>query len=434
MTSIAIVVLDTLRADAFEEAFDWLDGRRFANAYSTSHWTVPAHASLFTGRYASEVGVHGKSPTLDWEGTVLPEALRDAGYRTRLFTGNPQIYRYDGWDRGFDQRVNQASLGLVGDVFDWGTFGHESERSGLALYLEGLLRCLVGDCATLPSLREGYRLFTNSSAYGGAEGLRERVRATEFGDDEFLFANVMDAHTPYYPPDGGDPVVVVAADALAGSVEDPDRIRRAYRTGVEYLSKVYRDIYRELREDFDYVVTLSDHGELLGERGMWNHSIGLDPELVRVPLVVSGDDVDDGTCEAVVSLLDVHRTVADLAGLPDAVADSRGQNLLDDPEAVPRLTEYHGLVPFHDDQFERKGVADLAERYDRPLDGFVAPNGFYGYETHTEGFRSVGDPPTDDPEAQLRELVGEIDRREVDREEMSVPEDVQDRLEDLGYA
>ncbi|WP_137284077.1 sulfatase-like hydrolase/transferase [Halorussus salinisoli] len=440
MTSIAIVVLDTLRYDAFRDAFDWLDGRWFTRAYSTSHWTIPVHASLLTGQYASEVGVHGRSPTLDCDRPVLTERLRDAGYRTRMFTGNPQIYRYDGWERGFDQRVGQASLGLAADAFDWASFGYDTDREGSRLYLDALRRVLFGDCATLPSLRAGYRLFTRSRAYGGGDGLRRRVRRTDFGSDEFLLANLMTTHTPYYPPDGGDPVVILAADALTDSVENPDRVRRAYRAGVEYLSDLYRDVYADLRAEFDYVVTLSDHGELLGERGMWNHSLGLDPELLRVPLVVSGDGVESGTYEEVVSLLDVHRTVADLAGVE---VESRGRNLLESPEPVARLVEYHGLVPFHDRQFERRGVPPAErERWDRPLDGFVAPGGFYGYET-PDGFRSVGDQSSPDrsggdrsfdPERRLTELVESIDRRAVSREDVAVSGDVRERLEDLGYA
>ncbi|MFC7081906.1 sulfatase-like hydrolase/transferase [Halorussus caseinilyticus] len=155
MTSIAIVVLDTLRYDAFRDAFDWLDGRWFTAAYSTSHRTIPAHASLLTGRYASEVGVHGKSPSLDCDRPVLTERLRDAGYRTRMFTGNPEIYRYDGWERGFDQRVGQASLGLSDDAFDWASFGYDTDREGPLLYLDALLRVLSGDCATLPRFGRG---------------------------------------------------------------------------------------------------------------------------------------------------------------------------------------------------------------------------------------------------------------------------------------
>lgn len=83
MTNIALVVLDTLRYDSFEDYFDWLPGTRFDNAWSTSHWTVPVHASLFTGKYASEVGIYAGAQTFDCEEPLLAERLSKAGYMTR---------------------------------------------------------------------------------------------------------------------------------------------------------------------------------------------------------------------------------------------------------------------------------------------------------------------------------------------------------------
>ena len=80
--NVAVVVLDTLRRDRFREYFDWLPGQFYSRAFSTSHWTVPAHASLFTGKYGSELGVTAKSPSLDCDEITLPEALSAAGYRT----------------------------------------------------------------------------------------------------------------------------------------------------------------------------------------------------------------------------------------------------------------------------------------------------------------------------------------------------------------
>jgi arylsulfatase A-like enzyme len=73
--NVAFILLDTLRKDAFERQFDWLPGRRFDNAWSPSHWTVPVHGSMFTGLYPSETGVHARSVTLDCDRQVLAEQL-----------------------------------------------------------------------------------------------------------------------------------------------------------------------------------------------------------------------------------------------------------------------------------------------------------------------------------------------------------------------
>ncbi|QLD87132.1 sulfatase-like hydrolase/transferase [Natronomonas halophila] len=433
MSSVALVVLDTLRYDYFEEIFDWLDGARFTRTYSTSHWTVPAHASLFTGRYASEVGVHGSSPTLECpEGTVA-EAFQAAGYRTRCLTANPQLYQYDGWDRGFDEFVGAAGLTpTAADVFDWAAHIEET-NPGLGRYLSGLSDCLFGDCNTVRSLRHGYELYRTPTWDGGAKAVKKRLEATDFADDEFLFVNLMEAHTPYHPPTGGDdPVSVVIADAIAEDVTDPETVRAAYRTSVEYLSEVYREIFAELESSFDYVITLSDHGELLGEHGLWNHSIGLHPELIHVPLVISGPDITPGLRNEVTSLLDVHRTTASLAGID---VDSRGRNLFEPLDSREFLFESHGLLPFHRAQFERKGLSEAEFRHwQTPLNGFVDGDGNYCYETEPGDFRVIGDGDLTESKRRLDDLVEGIEKRDLGDANFEVSDGVRARLEELGYA
>lgn len=432
MPSVAVVVLDTLRYDTFRKHFEWLPGRRFTRTYATSHWTIPVHGSLFTGKYASEIGVHAQSPTLDCPEPVLAEVLRDAGYRTRGYSANSQIAEYyDGWDRGFDEFLSYWSLDAHGDAdFDWGAYFADSDPSSYRDYLVAVMHCIRADCDTFRSLRQGYDLYTRSNADGGARSALQRLRATEFGDDEFLFVNLTETHTPYHPsePDG-NPVVVVAADAFTDDPIDLKAVRQAYDASARYLSEVYRTVFDELSAAFDYVITLSDHGELLGEHDMVNHTFGLHPELVHVPLVVSGDGLV-GTDDRVASVLDVHRTVASLAGLD---VDSRGQDLLDEPEPVDRLFEYHGLLPFHEEQFKRKDLPEeLYRMREEPLAGIVTPDGAYAYETHTRGFRSLGTFP-DDPRERLGNLVSDLEERSVDGDDPRVPPGTAERLENLGY-
>lgn len=433
MPSVAVVVLDTLRYDAFERSFSWLDGVRFSRAYSTSHWTIPAHASLFTGRYPSEVGVHGRSPTLDCEEPVLAEELAEAGMSTQLVTANLQLTRYDGWDRGFSVADGEANLARTrADTFDWDAHIDATEP-GFGRHLRGLLGCLRQGRGTIASLEQGLELVRRPSWDGGSRAVRRRLRRGSFDDDTFLYVNLMETHTPYHPVPGEDePVVVLVADAFAGTVPDPERIRAAYAQSAAYLADVYRDIYQELASAFDYVITLSDHGELLGEHGLWNHSIGLYPELVHVPLVMSGDGLADQTRDEVVSLLDVHQTIADLAGVE---VDSRGRNLLEPLRPADQLVESHGLLPFHEPQFDRKDVPrEAIEAHRRPLNGFVSSNGAYCYETHTEGFQVVGSPSVPDPERHLQAMVDDLDKRPVSGVDDDVSEEVRARLEELGYA
>lgn len=47
--NVAVIVLNTMRKDVFDEHFDWFPGVRYEEAYSIESYTVPAHGSLFTG-------------------------------------------------------------------------------------------------------------------------------------------------------------------------------------------------------------------------------------------------------------------------------------------------------------------------------------------------------------------------------------------------
>lgn len=107
--SIAVVVLDTLRKDAFDEYFDWLHGRRFENAWSPSHWTTPVHAWMHTGRYSNETGVYADRQQFDCEYTSLAEDLQAAEYQTRYLSCNVNVTPYFGFDRRFDEFENYGS-------------------------------------------------------------------------------------------------------------------------------------------------------------------------------------------------------------------------------------------------------------------------------------------------------------------------------------
>lgn len=440
--NIALVVLDTLRYDAFEKHFDWLPGVRFTNAYSTSHWTVPAHGSLFTGRYPSEIGVHSKSASLDCPDETLAESLRAAGYETRLWSANPNTMFWEGWDRGFSQVLEPGSLDPRHvNAVDWTAFLGDIDTHSWTKYPRSVLHAVRADCSTVAAMKQGYRRMTTSDADGGGEDVLARARDTDFGSPEFTYVNLMEAHAPYHTPESvdADSLNVVVGDAFADSVDSPERLRASYDASAAYLSEIYEEIFAELRKEFDYVVTVSDHGEMLGEHGMWNHGYGLYPELTHVPVVVSGDGVESRRDDATVSLLDVHRTILDLAGV-DAPADARGQSLLDDPASRTYLTEYHGFLDRHREQFERKGVVEAFERYDGRLHGIATPPDFYGYQTdetadRAEGeFRSTGESRLDDPRAELEARVDELDVRTVDAGQAEVTEDVEERLETLGYA
>jgi len=458
--SIALVVLDTLRADSFDERFEWLPGVQFTNAWSTTHWTAPAHASLFTGRYAVEAGVTIKSQEFDRETTRLPELLQHRGYRTRAFSCNVNISEQLGWHHGFDEFDGGWRLrGLGEDVFDWDEFIAEHRSDGPERYLRALWRCVDDDCDTTQSLKQGALMklrdmgLTGRHPDDGAAEFREYVRDSSWNhDSEFLFANLMEAHLPYDPPDEyrtypdeESPHFDSVKATLREPSADPDRIRTAYDDAVRYLSDIYRDIYGELAAEFEYVVTLADHGEALGEYGAWQHGGGLHPPVTKIPLVVSapGPNPDDrtpnadgagrATRDALVNLLDVYATVLDLAGIESD--HRRGVSfrplLSSDPIATePRtnaLLEYHGISKRRALALEEDGY-DIAP-VDRERHGIATADCYY-FEGPF-GTELLGDCDPAVLESDLEGLIADLETRDgLGEADLS---GLESQLEDLGY-
>lgn len=450
MTNIALVVLDTLRKDYFDEHFDWLPGTRFENAWSPSHWTVPVHASMFTGRYASEAGVYANSETFDYPESTLVELLNQKGYTTRAFSANGNISSYFDFDRGFDEFVEswraegwkeELSFKDKGNVFDWKKFNSESRHRYPARPLIGTVKSITGDYDTLLSLKHGLKrklrgpgaLSRDPGDYGSTEALNY-IKETRFGENEFIFINLMEAHNPYNPPEEYRSVDPVRIHGLKATVDEPETeprlIRQAYDDCVRYLSDRYKEIHRELAEDFDYVLTLSDHGELLGEHGSWEHLCGLQPELTKVPLTLHGLQDDDR--DEVVNLLDVYSTILDLAGIKPTET-SRGVSLRATPDDREYLSEYHGLSRLHLQSLDEEWLRKVSHM-DTELNGLAAPESYYGYETF-DGFRETGSSSITNPRERMQEIVGGLDKRRSKQEEYGdIEDELMDQLRDLGYA
>ena len=429
---IALVVLDTLREDSFNDSFDFLSGLYFTNAYSTSHWTIPAHASILTGKYPSEVGVHAKSPTLDYPDKSIVELLEDVGYQTRMWSANANLTAWNGWNRGFGQFIDPARLEPGNEnLVDWAAFARSHDNSTPIRLIQAFGHALRSEAPTRKALEQGYRYWRRGRADGGTERISRRAEQTNFGTSEFLVINLMETHTPYHAPDGTDAVEVCIGDAFAGGVDNSEYIKKAYRASVDYLSEKLERLFKHLDENFDYVITVGDHGEMLGEDGMWNHGYGLYPELVHVPLVISGDDIPDTEHEGIVSLLDLHKTIADIA---DIEVESRGRNLLNSPEERPLLTEYHGFRPSHREQFERKGAPEgTYDDHDSELHGIVLPDG-YGYETHSGEMRIEGNLSESRVRSELEDLKQTLDVRVVEESTSEIDEATKQQLRELGYA
>lgn len=440
MSSVALVVLDTLRKDSFDEFFEWLPGTRYENAYSTSGWTVPAHGSLFTGLYPSQSGVYAKFESLSPDERVLAERLSNGGYTTRGFSANANISDPFAFTRGFDE-FHHSWRGERRDegVFDWGEFISRTSDMGAKRYLMALAESIRAD-RPVKSLEIGLKMKARDlgieSIAGrddGATKAKELVESTDFGENEFLFLNLMEAHGPYNAPKSYRTVDLENNPSFEDTVfdgpdEDQETIRAAYDDCVRYLSDVYEDIFATLSREFEYVITVSDHGEQFGNDGLWDHNFGIYPELTHVPLTVfEGSDGREHRQETV-SIKDLYPTVLDLANC----LDGDGLNILAEFESDGRYVERFGLRTSRLEKLQNKGYDDeFIADWDRHFFGFATASGVYTWESH-KGIQYSGSLDRNEAEDILQQYRESLDP--VEGHSLSdIPDDVEQQLVELGY-
>jgi arylsulfatase A-like enzyme len=273
--NIVLVVVDTARADHWScygyaqsttpriDAFA-AEAIRFKRAYSTSTWTLPAHASLFTGLYPATHQATQEHMQLDDRFETLAMLLQARGYATAAFSGNPWVSRATHLDRGFD--VMKEMWGTPQARED-GTFPHATNR-------------LIFDW------------------------LRRRSPRQPF----FLFVNYIEPHFPYDAPPTYEARFVApdvsAAERAEATIRWVDwylhpqpftpRVA-ALRTGLydaelAYADDIVGELLAGLRQAGVYqdslIVITSDHGENLGDHGHLDHVFSLYNSTLHVPLLI----------------------------------------------------------------------------------------------------------------------------------------------------
>jgi len=338
----------------------------FEQARSPGTWSLPSHASLFTGLHVAEHGLAGPTDVLEPGHTVF-ERLQEAGYDTGVFSENPFLTVSDaGLARGFGTVEGPRNVPFR-DALDPTEF---VQREGQGQYREYLRACLAHE-RPLRSLANGALV---KLAWDYPQVLPERFSPATDADvyvDLFLeweaaregpwaaCLNLMDAHLPYRPaPEHdrwGDDDLRALQDAMADQVwefvggERPWWQRKAlealYDGTIHQMDAQVDRLVEALRErgtlDDTLLVVTADHGECFGERShvqparLAGHGPGIDETLVHVPLLVREPGQTEG---ARVS------NPASLTRFPDAVAAARdGERAADPFSTGPTLVSYAGL-------------------------------------------------------------------------------------------
>jgi arylsulfatase A-like enzyme len=393
--NVVLVVIDTARADHFSsygyprpttphlDAFA-REAIRFERAYSVSCWTVPAHASMFTGLYPATHWAGQTNVWLDDRFTTIAELLRARGYATADFSGNPWVSPTTNLVQGFD--VVETMTGRP-DLAPTGAKPHPTNK-------------LIADW------------------------LGRRPTDRPF----FLFVNYLEPHAPYQPPKQFE------ARFLPGGLSDAERaaalvpwtdwyLGRAgltpaaaaertalYDGEIAYADEIVSDLLEELRRakvyDDSLIIIASDHGENLGEHGHLTHVFALYEPTARVPLLVRLPGAARGGSVRTdpVQLVDLFSTIASFAGIPIDDPEVVGRDLLGAPSPPDRpiLTEFdfplHTLERFTPEERTSAALAPIR----RSLRALIV--GRYKLIAGSDGKRELYDIASDPSESRnLRE-------------------------------
>lgn len=381
-------------------------GVRFTQCTTNCPVCAPARIGLATGLQPSRLGSLDNASFLPHTVPTYYQRLRDHGYRVGC-VGKLDLAKPDPYNGRYGDRPC---------VYGWG-FTHPEECEGKMhagssptpigpythyLQEQGLLQTFYRDYrkrAAQGWIKEmSYDSVLPTEAYEDAYIGRRAAEWIETIPDDFpwhFFVSFVGPHDPFDPPrEYGDRY---RHAELPGAIQDtmqgkpawvrhrvipmsPEEVavtRRQYCGSIELIDDqvglILDALQRRGMQEHTYIVFSSDHGEMLGDHGLYTKSVVYEASL-RVPLIVAGPGIEGGrVSDALVELIDLHLTICALAGVPfpeemDAcsiVPLLRGEAASHRTEAVSAIrhfrcirTKEHKLIQNYNDRAE---LYDLEE-------------------------------------------------------------------------
>ncbi len=322
LPNIALIVIDTLRADhmgaygyevretsPFFKKLWQEQGVLFDKAYSTSSWTTPAVASMFTSLYSARHGAYNVPHGILKSSLVsLPEVLDRAGYRTMGFSGNYLVSPSFNFTQGFDSFHDMGNYiaHWNGDQVIADRFRKEfSSKSRKPLFL--------------------YFHFVNPHYPYSRQPLF--VPESKRVLDSLVVENVLRSNLAtwygkkFFPKLPEQQAELAENDML--SVYDME-IKRSDSA----LRHIYKTLESRGEADNTLFIVVSDHGEEFNDHGGFLHRTTLYNEQIRVPFLVAGPSLKKAgsRVSCPVSLIDVMPTILAYAGI-EGPAGMEGKSL-----------------------------------------------------------------------------------------------------------
>lgn len=308
--NIILVTLDTTRADHLScygyhrtttPNIDRIakNSVLYLNAISPSSWTLPAHASLFTGKFPSSHGA-----MYDPDGPVhLADGIQlSAGkanllkkFRARGISENEQtlaeILKHQGYETGA-----VVSGPWMKKIFGLG--------KGFNYYDDNEISTLNGKLARQ----------VTQSALDWIETLDKK----KF----FLFLNYFDPHIPYMAPEGYMEHYLPPNIDFSHRNPTDEELIALYDAEILYMDHYFGKLVNQLKKlkiyENSLIIITADHGELFGEHGKYRHGKTLYQEEIHIPLIIKwpGNEIQPSEAHERIQLNDIFAIILDHLGLP----------------------------------------------------------------------------------------------------------------------
>jgi len=320
--NIIMIVMDAVRADSLscyqrnKKTTPHIDrmakeGTVFSKALSPSPWTLPAHASLFTGLYPSQHKAGWGHQNLDERFLTLAEYLAELGYLTVGFSENPWVSRNLGLAQGFSCYYEMYVYPRI-----------------------AITPKVVGRAKRMFLNYKETREFARDTVQNFKRWIFRNYHKKN-SKSFFAFLNFMPGHLPNYPRPQFQ-FYRASKDELARiepvnliperyylpqyrlNAKELNIMHTLYEGDVAYLDDNLGELFRFLKNfnvlDNTVLIVTSDHGENFGDHGLIEHQFCLYNSLLHVPLILFyPDKVKSGTTNNnPVSTIFLFQTVLDL--------------------------------------------------------------------------------------------------------------------------
>jgi choline-sulfatase len=341
--NILIIMVDQLNGTLFPDGpADWLHApnlkalaarsTRFANAYTASPLCAPGRASFMSGQLPSRTGVFDNAAEFVSSIPTYAHHLRRAGYQTCLsgkmhFVGPDQLH-------GFEERLTTdiypPDFGWTpdyrkpGERIDWWYHNMGSVTGAGVAEITNQMEYDDEVCyhATrkLYDLSRGHDVrpwcLTVSFTHPHDPYVARKQYWDLYEDCDHLLPEI--GPIPYEKQDAHSQRILDANDRDNFNITEDHirRARRAYFANISYLDDKIGAVLQTLKDTRQEATILfvSDHGDMLGERGLWFKMSFLEGS-ARVPLMIASDEMAPGLNTTPVSNIDVAPTLCDLAGI-----------------------------------------------------------------------------------------------------------------------